>query len=237
MGGAGRARADPRILVPGWAALLAGRVFGRNPAPDWAWLAIAVGAVLAGLAKFASPRKRAGLDGRHLGRRRGDLCRGAVARSGAVAGRSGMGSHGTFIPVRSRLDHRHFCLFLRARSGRPFVVAERQSRRRHGPAPSAASVGGVAAGVAVAYASGLGKLGIVAVMALLLSVLAQAGDLFESAVKRRFGAKDASHLIPGHGGLMDRIDGFLVAAFAALLIGMLRRDGCAGAAACWYGGA
>jgi phosphatidate cytidylyltransferase len=60
-------------------------------------------------------------------------------------------------------------------------------------------------------------------MALLLSVLAQAGDLFESAVKRRFGAKDASRLIPGHGGLMDRLDGFLVAAFAALLIGILRQ--------------
>ena len=84
-------------------------------------------------------------------------------------------------------------------------------------------VGGVAASVAVAYASGIGRLGIVGVMALVLSVLAQAGDLFESAVKRRFGAKDASHLIPGHGGLMDRLDGFLVAALAALLIGMIRQ--------------
>jgi phosphatidate cytidylyltransferase len=83
--------------------------------------------------------------------------------------------------------------------------------------------GGVVAGVAVAYASGIGKLGIVGVMAFVLSVLAQAGDLFESAVKRRFGAKDSSHLIPGHGGLMDRLDGFLVAAFAALLIGILRQ--------------
>jgi phosphatidate cytidylyltransferase len=61
------------------------------------------------------------------------------------------------------------------------------------------------------------------VMALLLSILAQAGDLFESAVKRRFGAKDASRLIPGHGGLMDRLDGFLVAALAALVIGILRQ--------------
>jgi phosphatidate cytidylyltransferase len=85
------------------------------------------------------------------------------------------------------------------------------------------AAGGVAAGVAVAYASGIGKLGIAGVMALLLSVLAQAGDLFESAVKRRFGAKDAGRLIPGHGGLMDRLDGFLVAAFAALLIGIVRQ--------------
>jgi phosphatidate cytidylyltransferase len=83
--------------------------------------------------------------------------------------------------------------------------------------------GGVAASVAVAYASGVGKLGIVGVMACVLSVLAQAGDLFESSVKRHFGAKDASHLIPGHGGLMDRLDGFIVAALAALLIGIVHQ--------------
>jgi phosphatidate cytidylyltransferase len=58
-------------------------------------------------------------------------------------------------------------------------------------------------------------------MACVLSVLAQAGDLLESSVKRRFGAKDASRLIPGHGGLMDRLDGFLVAALAAVLIGII----------------
>jgi len=83
--------------------------------------------------------------------------------------------------------------------------------------------GGVAAGTLVAYASGIGKLTTVGLIALVLSVAAQAGDLLESAVKRRFGAKDTSGLIPGHGGLMDRLDGFLVAALAALLIGMLRQ--------------
>jgi phosphatidate cytidylyltransferase len=84
-------------------------------------------------------------------------------------------------------------------------------------------VGGVAAGTSVAYASGVDKLVAVGIVAFVLSILTQAGDLFESAVKRRFGAKDASGLIPGHGGLMDRLDGFLVAAFVALLIGMLRQ--------------
>jgi len=60
------------------------------------------------------------------------------------------------------------------------------------------------------------------VLALILSIAAQGGDLLESAVKRRFDAKDASALIPGHGGVMDRVDGLLLAALVAVLIGVLR---------------
>jgi phosphatidate cytidylyltransferase len=82
--------------------------------------------------------------------------------------------------------------------------------------------GGVAAGLGVAYTIGVGKLGIIGAMTLLLSVLAQAGDMLESAIKRRFHAKDTGTLIPGHGGLMDRLDGFLVAALVALVIGAIR---------------
>jgi phosphatidate cytidylyltransferase len=63
-----------------------------------------------------------------------------------------------------------------------------------------------------------------------LSVAAQLGDLFESALKRRFDVKDASHTIPGHGGLMDRLDGFLTAAVAAAIAGVIR-GGVDGAAA------
>jgi phosphatidate cytidylyltransferase len=50
-----------------------------------------------------------------------------------------------------------------------------------------------------------------------LAIVAQAGDLGESWVKRRFGAKDASQLIPGHGGLFDRVDGLIA---AALVLGL-----------------
>lgn len=54
-----------------------------------------------------------------------------------------------------------------------------------------------------------------------LSLVSQGGDLAESALKRGFGVKDASHLIPGHGGLMDRLDGFVTASIAAGIIALV----------------
>jgi phosphatidate cytidylyltransferase len=59
-------------------------------------------------------------------------------------------------------------------------------------------------------------------LAAALSVASQLGDLFESAVKRHFNVKDSSHLIPGHGGLMDRLDGFVAAVVLAAIFGLLR---------------
>ena len=53
-----------------------------------------------------------------------------------------------------------------------------------------------------------------------LALIAQAGDLGESALKRHFGLKDASELIPGHGGFMDRMDGVVTASVAAALIAL-----------------
>jgi phosphatidate cytidylyltransferase len=65
----------------------------------------------------------------------------------------------------------------------------------------------------------------VLLVAAILGVLAQVGDLFESWLKRRFHVKDTSSLIPGHGGLLDRLDGVLSAAPAAALLGVLLGPG------------
>jgi phosphatidate cytidylyltransferase len=86
------------------------------------------------------------------------------------------------------------------------------------------SIGGVAgavlAAVLVVHFGGVGGMPAAIVVAIALSSVAQIGDLVESAIKRRFGVKDASSLIPGHGGLMDRLDGFVAAAVLACLIGL-----------------
>ena len=86
----------------------------------------------------------------------------------------------------------------------------------------AGALAAAAAGVAVTRLGGVGSPLPVVLVALMLSVVSQGGDLFESAVKRRFEVKNASELIPGHGGLMDRLDGFLAAACAGALFGLLR---------------
>jgi phosphatidate cytidylyltransferase len=89
----------------------------------------------------------------------------------------------------------------------------------------AGAIGGFAGSLVVAggfAASGLGRTLPLLAVAGVLSIAGQLGDLFESAVKRRFGVKDSSHLIPGHGGLMDRLDSMVAALVLAMIFGFLR---------------
>lgn len=87
------------------------------------------------------------------------------------------------------------------------------------------AIGGLAAGAVagVGAAAFYGREGLLVWfgLAIVLSVVSQVGDLAESAVKRRFGVKDSGALIPGHGGMMDRVDGLVAAAVAAALLGLL----------------
>ena len=89
----------------------------------------------------------------------------------------------------------------------------------------AGAIGGFFASLLVAVsfaASGFGKMVPLLLLAAVLSIASQLGDLFESAVKRRFGVKDSSQIIPGHGGLLDRLDGFVAAVTLAAIFGVLR---------------
>lgn len=89
----------------------------------------------------------------------------------------------------------------------------------------AGAIGGIVLSLVIALAAtwlGWGRLVPMVVIALVLSIVSQFGDLFESRVKRQFGVKDSSQIIPGHGGLLDRLDGFVAAIVFAALFGYLR---------------
>jgi phosphatidate cytidylyltransferase len=98
---------------------------------------------------------------------------------------------------------------------------------RISPKKTWAGLGGAMAGsslgaLAVGFWLGLPALLVLVLVAALLAIVEQAGDLFKSAMKRHYGVKDSGRLIPGHGGVIDRVDGLIAVATAAALIGAAR---------------
>ena len=77
----------------------------------------------------------------------------------------------------------------------------------------------VAAGICVGAVAGAASGWMIPVIALFLSIASQFGDIGESWVKRIFGVKDSGKIIPGHGGVMDRVDGLVIAATVLYLLG------------------
>ena len=80
-------------------------------------------------------------------------------------------------------------------------------------------------GAATALLLDLSRTAPLILLSALLALVAQAGDLLESTVKRRFDAKDSGSLIPGHGGVLDRRDGLLTAAPAVAVLNLIAGQG------------
>ena len=110
-----------------------------------------------------------------------------------------------------------------------YFVGRAWGRRKLAPAVSPSKTwegawGGIAGAVAYAiiggtFLSGVGAWPVYAVVAVLLGVISIVGDLFESAAKRQAGVKDSGTLLPGHGGILDRVDSATaVLPIAALLL-------------------
>jgi phosphatidate cytidylyltransferase len=207
---------DPRILVPGWAALLAALALTGTNRPGLAITVVLIGAIFAGLAEAIKSLVR-------LGWAAGGVIYAGVAFLGPALLRRDieLGLSG-FLFLCVTVWMTDIVAYMVGRGvGGPLLWPQISPKKTWSGALGGLA-GGVVGGTLTAYASGVGSPG-TAIVALGLSAWSQVGDLFESAVKRRFGAKDTGRLIPGHGGLMDRFDSFVVAALAAVLIGVLHQ--------------
>jgi phosphatidate cytidylyltransferase len=214
--------ADLRILLPGSAALLAAMALTKQSQAGAAISMIVIGAMLAGGAVAAWPRRYPAANPATWAAA-GVLYAGVALLGPVLLRGDPEWGFAALLFLFATVWATDICAYLVGRAiGGPLLWPALSPHKTWAGAIGGL-VGGVAAGTLVAYASVGIKPAVAGVLALILSVVTQSGDLLESAIKRRFGVKDAGRLIPGHGGVMDRLDGFLAAALAAALIGSVHQ--------------
>ena len=203
---------EPAEGIVGWAAVALAGILVVMAMPSQALITIVAGAAIAALPAL-----------RH---RTAPWAAVAILYSGlfaiTLAGVRGTGIYGLYamlfiIAIVWATDIlAYFCG--RAIGGRKLAPAISPGKTWSGALFGAGA--GVAAGLLVALTLRQGGSFAVPLIALALSVASQCGDLFESWIKRKFSVKDSSRLIPGHGGVMDRVDGLVFAVFAAFILAL-----------------
>jgi phosphatidate cytidylyltransferase len=103
-------------------------------------------------------------------------------------------------------------------------LAPRISPKKTWAGLGGAVVGAVSVSLLFSYVNGL-SFGALAVVAGFAAIIEQGGDIVESAMKRRFNVKDSGNLIPGHGGILDRVDGLVAVVFFAAVVGYVHMAG------------
>ncbi len=189
---------------------------------NWAVLAVAMLVAAGGggrLRRRAGPADLGG-DGGALRRRAGRQPRPARGEPDLRAGRRS-------LALRHRLGRRRRRLFRRPRDRRARGSGRASRRARPGRArsPARSRAPRSASSSASIFAPGPIRIDRLFALGLATAVVSEFGDLFESAVKRRFGVKDSSRLIPGHGGLMDRLDSFIAASTFAAVVAAVHSSG------------
>jgi phosphatidate cytidylyltransferase len=214
-------RSDLRMLIPGGTALAIAAALAGEDQPTAAIAALAIGALIAGGTVALLPHVDP--EATSPGWAAAGVIYAGIAFIGPAALRGDPEKgFAALLFLFATVWATDILAYLVGRSLGGPLLWPRLSPKKTWAGAVGGLCGGVVAGASVAYLTAGTKPLVAGVLALILSIAAQGGDLFESWVKRRFGAKDAGALIPGHGGMMDRIDGFLAAALLALVLGSLR---------------
>ncbi len=219
--------------VAGVSGLLAGVLAAGGS--GWAAMFVLLAALAWGGVLWLRARTRTGFTVHHvLGP--GYLAAAMFSLAGLRLGQEPCGLHAIFLLLAIIWSADTLAYFTGRALGGP-KFAPRISPNKTWSGFFGAVAGGALAGGLFGLATGFPAWPL-AVLGAVLGGFEQLGDLFESALKRRFGVKDSGNILPGHGGLLDRLDGLNAAAMLAMLWGMVATSSI-GSAACglllWWG--